>query len=129
MGKTKNPAQLSDRDPVMCVALDDFGIGPAPERQHHRTPTAARHRFGDGTGKAATAADDGYRVLSSRRLSHCRLAGVGRHRASFATLRWLHQRPLPARAYEGDDLGDRRMIREFAADQIDAIGEDSFAEE
>ena len=57
-GEAEEAAGLPDGDPVMRIALDDLGIGPAPDAEHDRPPAAPRDRFGDGAGKAATAADD-----------------------------------------------------------------------
>jgi hypothetical protein len=110
-------------DPVMRIAFDHRGVGPALEAEHHRTPAAARHGVGDRAGKAAAAADDRKRIARALCVSH----GAGSS-GCIVVLRigWLfcarpHQRTLAAGANERNDFADQGIAGKLALDRLEPI--------
>ena len=109
--------RLSDRDPVMRVALDHLGIGPAPDGEHHRPAASPCHGFGDRAGKAAAAADDRDDRPVVRALhapSSCPQDASSPCSSRRPRSAGCIKRPLAAGADERNDFFDQRIIGEFA---------------
>ena len=123
-GETEETSSLPYRDPMVRVALDYLGIGPATHRKHHRPAAAPYNCLGDRTRKAAAAANDRYRrppaattAVPGHQDASSIIVGAAARDAR------THQRPLAAGADERNDLfrpADRRRTR---GQRLDAIGE------
>src|SRR5262249_5289286 len=83
-GRPRDPAKPSEpreTRPMMRIACNRHGVGPARDGEQDNTTSALKHGIGDREGKPAAAADDGDRAVVLRRP-----AGIGHGEPSAAEL-------------------------------------------